>query len=160
MMKGLVVLGLALLLISCASGRGLSGNPPTDQEALLARATDFWQGWKQKQFETTYRLIEPAKRSFSLEEWASVQGAVILREFKILEAAVSGEEGFVTVQYTAIPEKYADPKPGSVVGTASVLFKEVWVKAEGAWYKKFFTPSEEGERLDRERLKPESPGSK
>jgi len=134
---------LALLiggLTACAGQAPAQSAPPPPQaaappqspeEALRARATQFWEARVKGDLLTQYNLLEPKSRErVTLTGFVRARGSVVFQTYKIQEVEVAGDDGRVIAMTTFrmnLPQ-------ASRFGPWDQRTTMRWVRVDGHWY--------------------------
>lgn len=134
---------LALLIgaLTACAGQAPTGSAPssppqaqapqTPEEALRARATQFWEARVKGDLLTQYNLLEPrARERVTLTGYALARGRVVFLSYKIQDVELAGDAGRVTAMTTFrmnLPQV-------SRFGPWDQRTIMRWVRVDGVWY--------------------------
>ncbi len=139
----LVLIALVGGLSACAaqiSGQGQAASPPqvrttqSPEDALRARATQFWEARVKGDLATQYDLLEPAARErVTLTGYVWARNSVIFKSYEIQTVEVAGDEGLVSAKATFrmnVPQL-------SRYGPWNQQVALKWVIVDGLWYVRY-----------------------
>ena len=154
-MRGCQLFVLAALiggLSACAaqtSGQGQATPPPqvratqSPEEALRARATQFWEARVKGDLATQYDLLEPAAREqVTLTGYVRARSSVIFKSYELQKVEVAGDEGLVTAKAAFrvnVPQL-------SRFGPWNQQVVLKWVMVDGLWYVRYDQQADPGQR--------------
>ena len=140
--RSLLLALLIGLLSACAGQTQGQGAPPPPQarapqspeEALRARATQFWEARVKGDLVTQYELLEPQGREqVTLTGFVRSRSSVNFLSYKIQDVEVNGDRGRVTT--TA--KFRVDLPQVSRFGPWDQRTVMLWSKVEGQWYLRY-----------------------
>ena len=104
------------------------------EEALRARAAQFWEARVKGDLATQYDLLEPAARErVTLTGFYRSRSSVVFKSYKIQEVEVAGDEGLVKASTTF----RLNLKEVSRFGPWTQVTVMRWVRVGGLWYVRY-----------------------
>lgn len=142
MMKLLLVIGM---FSACAAQTPGQGTPPSPasapqspEEALRARATQFWEARVKGDLVTQYTLLEPAARErVTLTGFVLARSRLVFRSYEMQQVEVAGNEGRVTAKTTFRLNMPPSIPQVSQSGPWDQVIIMRWVRVDGLWYVKY-----------------------
>ncbi len=138
--QSLLLVVLIGLLTACARQTTAQGTPPqtrveqSPEEALRARATQFWEARVKGDLAAQYDLLEPkAREQVTLTGYVRARSGVVFLSYTLQEVEVAGAEGTVTANATFrlnLPQ-------ASRFGPWTQAAITRWVRVEGLWYLRY-----------------------
>jgi len=101
------------------------------EEALRARATQFWEARVKGDLAAQYDLLEPpARERVTLTGFYRSRSSVVFQSYKIQEVEAAGDEGWVTAMTTFrmnLPQvsRFGPWDQGTIMH---------WIRVNGVWY--------------------------
>jgi hypothetical protein len=126
------------LLTGCAGHTGVGSAPSpqpgaaqSPEEALRARATQFWEARVKGDLATQYDLLEPKGREqVTLTGFFHARSRVVFQSYEIQQVEVDGERGVVTTK-----TRFRLNLPTvSRYGPWDQVVVMRWVRVNGVWY--------------------------
>ena len=128
------VLGLSLVLAASGVRAGEARGDSSDEEVLLARASEYWDA-RGKRLGTVMDFYAPPEKGGPKQpKDVSEFGNITYTDWKVERAQVEGDRGIVDVRITAAYPLPIPIKLDDKLWTRTI--REEWLKVEGSWYKK------------------------
>ncbi|MGH7412292.1 MAG: hypothetical protein ACREJ6_14700 [Candidatus Methylomirabilis sp.] len=135
-------IGIVVGLVTACAGQTPAKTAPPPQtlaplspeEALRARATQFWEARVKGDLATQYDLLEPRSHEWvTLTAFARARSSVVFQSYKLQELDVAGDEGLVTASATFRMNLKEIQRFGP--WTQRVIMR--WVRVGGQWYVRY-----------------------
>lgn len=120
--------------------------PPSDADVLRARVLTYWQAMADRDYETSYELLDPFLREvWSSRDYSRRMGRIRYRDFSVADVEFFGNVAAVTMRMTAWVPRFMSPAGKEIeVPEREIEFTERWLHLDGDWYREY---EEEGSEI-------------